>query len=67
MSFTVIEVEDLGESPVRMTPEEGCLLADPVQGVAGYPPSSATSASCSCPQFGQLTVTVRAVRPFTRL
>ena len=45
----VVQAQHLGEGPVHVSSEKGCLLVDPVQGVARYPPSSGTSTSCVPP------------------
>jgi len=63
----VVEAQHLGQGPVRMSAEEGCLLVDPVQGVAGYPPSSGTSISLARPQCGHSSVAVRGPSPLRRL
>lgn len=66
-ALRVVQAQYLGESPVHMASEEGCLLVDSVQGVACYPPSSGTSTSWLRPQCGHPTVMARGVSPLTRL
>ena len=63
----MIEAQHLRQGPVHVSSQKGCLLVNPVQGVARYPPSSGTSASWLRPQCGHSTVIVRGVSPFTRL
>lgn len=63
----VVEGEHLGEGPVRVPAEEGCLPVNPVQGVAGYPPSRGTSTSCGSWQCGHTTASTCGVSPLIRL
>src|SRR4051794_23733729 len=63
----VVQGQHLREGPMCVPSEKGCLLADPVQGVADYPPSSGTSTSCSSLQCGQVTVSTRGLSPLIRL
>ena len=63
----VVKAQHFSQGPVHVSSEEGCLLVDPVQGVADYPPSSGTSISLACPQCGQASVAVRGPSPLRRL
>ncbi len=54
----MIQVEELGVSPMEMISEEGELLVKALQGVALYPPGLVTSTKTSSPQCGHLVFKV---------